>query len=123
TSIARCENACRRLRAVRVNRPYLEMQNRTANIESQKYRREFGQFLPVTAVVHPILRANADHQHSESRAATRLNAPLVSRLPDAQDSAAHCGSVAGVHHTIPRPASDCQQTLPASPVWPDRGFA
>src|SRR5947207_10728458 len=46
---------------------------RTARIESQKYRRESGQSCPATTVVLLILLADADHQHSASRAETRLH--------------------------------------------------
>src|SRR5437868_1728951 len=96
---------------------------RNVSIESQKYCRESGRFCPVTAVVLPILLADADHQHSESRADIRLHAPLVSRSPDAQDSVAHYESVVCVHDTIPKPASDFLRMLPASRVSPDPGFA
>ena len=96
---------------------------RNASIESQKYPRESGQSLQVTAVLLLILLADADHQHSESRAGIGLHAPLVSRSPDAQDSVARYESVVCVHDTIPKPASDFLRMLPASRVSPDPGFA
>ena len=98
-------------------------ETRNSSTVSQKYRRESGQFCPATTVVLLILLGDEDHQHSESRAEIRLHAPLVSRSPGAQDSAAHCESVAGVHDTIPKPTLDCLRMLPASPVSPDPDFA
>src|SRR5947209_5714698 len=111
------------MRAVRVKRPYLKTRMRNASIDSQKYPRESGRFCPVTGVVLPILLADADHQHSGSRAKIRLNAPLISRSPDAPDLVAHCEFVACVHDTIPKPASDFLRMLLVSPVSPDPGFA
>src|SRR5438132_5546859 len=96
---------------------------RTARIESQKYRRESGQSCPATTVVLLILLADADHQHSASRAETRLHAPLISRSPYALDSVAHGESVVVVRDTIPKPDLDRLRMLPASPVSPDPGFA